>query len=288
MKVLIIGTGLIGESLVTQLEGRGHQVTVAGRRKIAERYIEFDLAVHSPNRLLAALPEVVVFSAAMTGFKQVESNLALSESINVLSTIKTLDVLQQVAHVVFLSTSAIFDGTIAYPSEFVTPRPVTAYANQKLRVEKFLQEKDDSNFSIVRLTKVLNSNAPILKSWQAQLTAGQTIAPFEDIIVSPVSLSYTLTSLAEISEKKLSGIFHLSNMQDFSYADIARLYCKHNLIDERRIKPIESFDSNVEVAHRPRFASLGMGITTTKAGIYPYKVVSLEELFGLPQLRGNQ
>lgn len=215
--------------------------------------------------------DVVYLCAAVTKIIECKHNADYSQQINVTAHIRLADYfLQKGARVIFLSSHAVFAGTKSKYKIIDSPSPVLNYGRFKAAVENALLQYIE-NITIVRLTKVLTKDHPLLIQWTEDLRQGKIIQPFYDLMVSPLLLSTVTNCLKEIAEKKTCGIIHLSGEEDVSYLQIAEalitaLGLKNTLIQPKSIR--ESCELNYLTL--PNYASLDT--TNTK------------ELFNMPDL----
>lgn len=145
------GAGYIGSHAVKALHEAGHQVTVyddlsAGHReaaRFARDFVEGD--IHDTARLRRALRdhgcEAVMHFAAWLSVGDSVRDPAGYYRNNVLGALSVLDamVAEQVSHLVFSSTAAVFGNPVETPiTEEHPTRPINAYGETKLAIERAL------------------------------------------------------------------------------------------------------------------------------------------------------
>jgi dTDP-4-dehydrorhamnose reductase len=190
--------------------------------------------------------------------------------------------INQGVHVIFLSSSAVFDGKkTGYTIKDATC-PVTAYGESKAIAEQKLLELAN-NVSIVRLSKVLTPNYPLIMKWLEELKAGRSIEPFNDLYLSPVAIKIVTMCLREIADGMLFGIIHLSGEEDVSYSFIAQ--CLADLIKAKPtlIRPKSVLSANGFASETLRYTSLDMTETMRLLAL-----PSLSAAATLSYLYGNQ
>ncbi len=222
--VLIIGgDSLIGGTLADRLSGLGRDVTVTTRRESANAAsrIALDLS-HQPDTW-PAMPDagVWVICAAVTKPSNCRASPEESFRINV----EAIGHLAQAAaranaRVIFLSTNQVFDGTVPHRRADDKHCPITEYGRQKAAAEDRVLDAS-ADFSVVRLTKVLEPGFDLMKGWIRDLGQGREISPFSDMVMAPVALDTAVNVLVTIMDKRASGIFQVSGPEDISYADAA-------------------------------------------------------------------
>src|SRR3990167_2067366 len=238
--ILLIGSdSTIGSHLKKQLKTQGK--TICGTTRHKDRCTEtiFFLDLLNPDAF--TLPEnisidTVIFCASMSIIKECEDNKALSYQINVESTIKLARYLKNRfdPFIIFLSSNAVFDGSKPFFLETDTPCPINYYGHCKIEAEKKLAGITDK-LAILRCTKVLYSDHPLIKKWIQDLQNGEKIYPFDDLMLAPISLEMVSTAIKKLSDLKKPGIFHLSGNNDITYVELARLIAKQIKCDNKLI-----------------------------------------------------
>lgn len=274
----VIGSdGLIGSALLAELGRRGSRVVGTSRRaphrEVGNDLLHLDLSAEPPGALDALDCKVAYLCAAITGFAKCQDDPEGTTRINVTGAVAVAKALMaNGCHVVFLSTSAVFDGTRSFPSEDTPGSPTTEYGRQKLLAEQELLAAAAStggSAAVVRLTKVLSASQPLLRQFSKALASGTTVEAFADLRMSPISLGYTVQSLLRVGTGRLTGIFHLSGRQQLSYADFVREFARTMHADPSLVKEVLAQDRGVIPLFAPEFAALGMPRTTALGGILP-------------------
>jgi dTDP-4-dehydrorhamnose reductase len=232
-EVLVIGAdSLIGGALMDELTLRGTSVTGTSRNRNCAHFF-LDLA--GPVDL-SLLPEActVFLCAGINGFAACSEDPATAALINVCATLAVgTHYMEQGGHVVFLSSTAVFEPRSDAPDEQAAPSPNSTYGALKCATEIALLEAariSDGECSVVRMTKVLSATCSLLVKWHALGVKGKTIEAFADDFIAPVSVSYVVHGLLEVADHRLGGCFHLTGAQPVSYADLAYELGKRQLI----------------------------------------------------------
>lgn len=225
--VLIIGAdSTVGTHLKKQFESHGK--TVYGTTRHTDRCTNttFFLDLLNPNAF--TLPsdisiDTVVFCAAMSIIRECEENKLLSYQINVESPIKLACYLKNKFNpfIIFLSSNAVFDGSKPFFLEKDTPCPINYYGNCKAEAEKKLADITNK-LAILRMTKILYPDHPLIKTWIHSLQNGENIYPFSDLLLAPISLTNVSDTIRKIAVLQKTGVFHLSGNQDISFAELAK------------------------------------------------------------------
>lgn len=219
---LVVGAdGAIGGALLRQLQGQSIPTIGTTRRITAgTQYLPLDLSSDPSHWMLPKKVDVAFLCAAVTSIERCRQYPDETRLVNVERTLHLAELLlERGAHLVFLSTNQVFDGSRARESADAVPRPLTIYGQQKAEVERELL--GSGRAAIVRLTKVLSPGMKLLHDWKTSLKSGLAIAPFHDMVMSPISLGFTVDVLQRVGTRKPSGIFQVSAEADVSYADVA-------------------------------------------------------------------
>lgn len=265
-RVLIVGVNSrIGEALFKSYASEGLPVFGTSRRKSEVNEEIFYLDVPSSQSDRENLPEVsVVFLCAYISNMADCSNDGYSEKVNVGG---ILDLacyfLNKGSFVVFLSSNAVFNNEQNYANEADCPRPITSYGQQKYKVENQLLSSDSKHFSknlaIVRMTKVLAHDLPLLKNWQLAISCGENINAFEDLKICPISLIFAVNSLRKIAESRSSGVFHLSGDTEYSYFEIAQKITEISGRTNTQVINTKAAENN-----QGKFNSISLGMANTE------------------------
>lgn len=273
--LIVGGDGLIGAALREAIVSKNAMATCTSMRRDApEGTLFLDLLDQaSVEALDVSRFDIAYICAGLSTYADVDANPSVSRSINVINTLRLCERLMAAGcTVVFLSTAAVFDGESPCPDETDPVCPGTLYGRQKADVETVLMDwaqTGSGRVKIVRLSKVMTANMPLISGWRNLLARGEIITPFMDLKLSPVSLSFAVQGLLTIGMLKLSGIFHISGERDVTYAEIARELLLRWGYAPGLISAISSTDSGVLLSYQPKSPSLGMTQTVKLAGIAP-------------------
>ena len=252
IKFLVIGgDGLIGSSVVQFLKNASESVISTTRKKIINcsdrKYLDLkdDLSSWNLNHSV----DVAVFCSGMTKVDHCENDKSTSRIVNVANVCRLAGMLaDRGARIIFLSSNAVFDGSKEYPSHEDAVSPITEYGRQKVEVEKQLIEEYPSRVTILRLTKVLGARNPLFDDWSRALKRGDSIQPFSDMYIAPISVSFVIAVIRLVVDRNVKGILHLSGNKDFSYADIAFMAANWLGANKDQVKPIHAGESNLHAS----------------------------------------
>ena len=272
---LVIGAdSTIGSALFQDLSAALPEVYGTTRRKIADTeggmIGEFDLSVTPPFPVTCPVPKVIFICAAVTSFAACAADPLNTEIVNVNA---ARDIaryyMDRGSFVIFLSTSAVFDGSTKFPDEKSAPSPTTEYGRQKALAESLMLGMDParSKVAIVRLTKVFTRENAVILDFIEKLGRAEICQPFIDLVISPISINYAIAGLREIASQKTGGIFHLSGAQDITYADLAKKIAFNMGVSLNLVRPVFSAQKSANLIYKPTFPSLGMTRTESVVGI---------------------
>jgi dTDP-4-dehydrorhamnose reductase len=265
--LVIGGHSLLGGHLFRRWREQGREVRATTRHPTAEApgLLPLDLAGDVENWTPPFPAGVAVLCAAMVNQEQCRRHPAEARRVNVTQTIKLArDLLDSGFFLVFLSTSAVFDGS--KPSRAIGEPvcPMTEYGRHKAEVETALAGFS-SRAAVIRLGKVVHRELSIFRSWQQALSSGKVITHFSDYFFSPVPVPRTIEVIARIAEKQLPGIWHASGLDDISYADAARLLAVKDWFPESLVCPTPAPPGLLE--HLPAHTCLDVTRTENELGV---------------------
>ena len=238
MRVLVVGsTGTIGHQLSVALSQNGAEVLATSRKTNLEKnLIQLDLAD------ISGLVEVIkkqkvldaaVLCAGVTNLRECERNPDVTSQINLKSQLTLAESLLNVGakRVVCLSSNQVFDGETANINKFAKYSPKTEYGRQKAKVETELLKLGQA-VRVIRLTKVLSEDNPLLKDWVFKLKTGQEVKAFIDVKVSPVALDDVVKVIADVLEGECESVTQFSATDEISYFDLAKFVAKFLQVNE--------------------------------------------------------
>lgn len=292
---LVVGAdGLVGSNMVALLERLGARVTGTSRRKdmLATNRIFLDLADERKFKVEEGSYSCAFLSAGITSIATCEAEPERTRQVNVINTIRLVEKLYAAGtRIVFLSSNAVFDGKTHRPEENAGYHPSTEYGRQKVEVERHMLSLSGGAGStvIVRLSKTLSSSSGMAAEFLNKFAANKPCRAFDDLRMSPISLEYALESLLTISKSKLPGIFHLSGLEEMTYAQFASRLAAYIGVDPDLVRPCSSMNAGVKTLFRPEHPALGMKMTNKLLEITPEHTKSLlTRLVGQKELYGHQ
>lgn len=215
--VLIVGAeGLIGRALLKSAPAVFSKVLGTSRRH-SDGLVHLDLQDEPEEFLISDQLDSVIFCSAITNLKECESDPEGTAEVNVRRTIRWIEHFQNAGlFVSFLSTNLVFDGETPDPAPDAPVSPQCEYGRQKVEVETFLKKKELAS-GIVRLSKVISPDFPLLDSWHEKLINGDEVEAFDDYLLTPIRLDEVSSAILSVTAKKLGGVLHFSSESECSY-----------------------------------------------------------------------
>ncbi|MEP4078166.1 dTDP-4-dehydrorhamnose reductase [Haloferula sp.] len=275
MRTVVIGSnGRLGCELLAAFRDHGEVIGLARA--------DMDLSdPESINRVLGGLEyDRVLISAALTAVDYCESNSDEAYAVNAEAPRIIAEISKKKgAHVTYVSTDFVFDGTQTGPySEYDQANPISVYGASKLRGEEHVMNTDRANL-VVRVSWVFGPGRPAFPEW----IIGQALEKSDlflpgDKIASPSSsrdLARMIKLLVTGREgEPASDIFHLCNTGICTWRDWGQ-FCLEEAIEAgvplkaREIKPNLVSDVAAFIAKRPLNSALATSKYEAWTGVKP-------------------
>jgi len=263
MRITVTGAnGLVGSRLCRLLVVEGHAVTAVARgerRAVGDfQYLNCDLADNEgvTRALVATRPEVIVHTASMTEVDACERNPDAAWAANTLAAANVARHAQaRGAHLVHVSTDYVFDGLDGPYDEDARPNPGGVYARTKWLGEEAVRLLAGS-WAIARTAVVYGyppSQRPNFGSWLLEtLRGGKTARLFVDQYVSPSLALNVAEQLAELAERRISGIWNVAGAEVVNRMDFGEALVDVFGLDRRLLVPSKLADAGMASPRPPR------------------------------------
>ena len=265
---LVVGAdGGIGRPLLARIRADGRPAVGTTRRSDSNG-LHLDLAADSASWQLPDRVAVAYLCAAVTSIDACRRDPAGTRVVNVDRT-RTLaaQLRERGAHVVFLSTNQVFDGTVPFREEADAVCPLTEYGRQKADAEAALLAAGDA--TVVRFTKVVPPDWPLIHKWRDALARGEPVEAFGDMVLSPVPLGRAVGSLVRVGDKRPGGVFHVSGAEDISYAELARRLAVVVGADPGLVREVSCRERGIPPEAAPTHTALASGRLWLELGLTP-------------------
>jgi len=257
MKIFIVGgSGVIGSYFVKSFAKENSDINYTYYKNKVSYTKGINLDVQDRDDTLKILkkfqPDLIIIANALTGVDFCEANPSLAESINVKGTKNIVDGCKSVnSKLVFISTSAVFNGTKSEYSENDKPNPTGIYGLTKFQGEKIIQE---SNLPFL----ILRTDQPYCwkEKWQhtnsvirviENLEKNQQFKEVVDWYNTPTYVPDFVNATKELIQKDLEGIFHLVGSDFISRYDWSQKVADIFHLKKNLIKPIDSSELKLPV-----------------------------------------
>lgn len=262
---LVVGAdGMIGSALCTVLNNHNFVVRTTSRRHgKPENYLNLSTPPENwppvwggegADKITA--PDIAFLCAGVTGLKTCAEDPQGTRYINVEQlSLLARHLMSAGTRVIFLSTNLVFDGSRPFQPSDTPYAPQCEYGRQKAETERNLLASP-GNCSVVRLTKVLGKEAPLLATWVNALRANQMITPFSDMVMAPLPVTLVANLLVRIACSNGQGIYQLCGERDISYAEAACILARHLHISDSHIQPCSASATGVTPEAMPQHTTL--------------------------------
>lgn len=194
------------------------------------------------ERILDATePQIVIHCAAMANIDQCEAQPDLARRVNAEAPrILAAACARRGAHLVHLSTDAVFDGKKGNYVETDPPNPLSVYARTKLEAEQAVAEANPAA-TIARVNfygwSLLGKRS--LGEWFFyNLSAGKQVNGFTDVVFCPLEVNDLAEILLEMAQRGLSGLYHVVSSESLSKYDFGSRIARRFGFDEGLITPV--------------------------------------------------
>ena len=261
MKVLITGAnGQLGHELVRASIASGHEVVATSHQTLD---ITDESAVELAIR--TARPDVVIHAAAWTAVDACESDPEKALLVNGTATKYIADVAHSVgAHVVYISTDYVFDGSKATPyEEGDATNPQSVYGSSKLAGERALGATD----SIVRISWVCGFYGANMVKTILRLAEQPQLKFVDDQIGNPTFADDAASMIVRLAAEKRPGTWHVTNQGDVSWYEFAREVLIAGGFDPDKVTPIKTHELQPPRPAKRPFNSVLNNASLKNAGI---------------------
>jgi dTDP-4-dehydrorhamnose reductase len=271
MRILVTGAnGLVGSRLARALAARGHRIIAASRGEsrldASFEYFPVELSDESAVSSLVerTQPSVIINPASMTEVDRCQNEPLLAYAANVQAAANLAKAARQVgAHVLHVSTDYVFDGKAGPYSEEAIPNPRGAYAVSKHMGEQAVSMLAPS-WAIARTAVVYGWPKAARMNFGAWLVDAlrkkQPVRLFHDQFISPSLANNVAAMLAEMAERKLTGIWNIAGADVVDRMTFGRALCAQFGFSTELLTPISLEEAKL-ASPRP-FHS---GLLVTKA-----------------------
>jgi len=193
-----------------------------------------DAVLHT---FLSFRPELVLHGGALTAVDLCEREVDLAYAVNGIGTRNVAEAAALVgAHVVYVSTDYVFDGTAARPyREWDAPNPASVYGASKLAGERECRPGS----TIVRTSWVSGARGANMVATALRLAEGEAELCFvDDQHGSPTFTADLAPAIVTLGMDRRPGIFHVTNRGSTTWCGFVRAVLAEAGADPGRVSPI--------------------------------------------------
>jgi len=281
LKILITGaSGLLGAKVAELALGRGFDVYSGYLTQVPifGKPVRVDVSDRASvyNTIVGLKPDSVIHCAALTDVDRCEVEKELAIKVNAEGAGFVAEATRETkAHMIFISTDYVFDGSKGLYREGDEPNPVNFYGYSKLLGEKAV-EKAAEELLIARTSAIYGAKPASGKVnfalWLVdRLRSRQEAKVVVDQYVSPTLNTNLAEILLEACERRLSGLYHLAGAERFSRFGFAVKLAETFELNRNLIKEAKMSDMNW-IAKRPIDSSLDVSKAMKDFKVKPMKL----------------
>jgi dTDP-4-dehydrorhamnose reductase len=234
VRILVTGSrGQLGTELMQRLAAAPHHEALGVDLP--------DVDLSDRDQTLALVtgfePDAVVHAAAFTAVDACETEVETAYRVNCAATRFVADGARRVgAHVVYVSTDYVFDGTKSTPYvEWDQPSPRSVYGRTKLGGEYEI----DPGWTVARTSWVCGVHGGNMVKTLLRLAGERDALSFvDDQRGHPTFAGDLAAMLLRLAVERVPGVFHTTNQGAVSWYEFAREVFMAAGLDPERISPI--------------------------------------------------
>jgi dTDP-4-dehydrorhamnose reductase len=279
MKILLFGhKGMLGSDLLSQLS-RKHEITGLDKDEI-----DIVSARECEKAIAEKMPDIVINAAAYTNVDACETAEKECFSVNA-EAVKNIAAAcrKNNIRIVHFSTDYVFDGMGSEPYQEDHPcNPINIYGASKLAGERYLQSLSN-NYILVRTAWLYGQNGKnFVRAILDKAETTNMLEVVDDQTGSPTWSRDLAAAVDLLIDRKVTGIFHLTNRGSCSWFQFAEKILQEAGLSEVRVLPIKSVQL-MRPAKRPQYSVLSMQkfIRTTGKTMQPWQLALQDYLQNL-------
>ena len=279
MRAIVVGVdSTIGGALYGALTARGAEVVGTTRRvDRAEaggvRYLDLTDEVRHSKFQPA---DVAFICAAMTSFADCRNRPELARQVNFLApALLAARLADAGVKVILLSTNAVFDCLEPAMLDGRPKAPISVYGRTKAAAEEAVLSPAVGG-TVLRLTKVLTPEMPLLQRWIQALRRGQTIDAVDDARIAPLLVRHVVDALISICRVGERRVYQVSASHDVSYFELGLRLADRLSAGRSLVLPRSAIDMGIPREEVMRYTSLdttGLSALTGMSPPHPYVAI---------------
>ena len=279
-KILITGgTGLLGKGMEETAPAGAKIVSVHQRAYKVDsakaRHLVLDIRdKRAVDRLFARHKfDAVVHAAGIASVDYVERHYAESLESNIVGTLNVTSACRlSGAHLIYVSTNAVFDGKRAPYTETDAVAPVNKYGRLKVECERLVIETLE-HYTILRPILMYGWNHGVCRPNPAtwiydKLLRGETVDLVDDVTENPLYNLQCGAAAWAAARKKPSGVIHLAGKDAVNRWEFGRALAQVFGLDASLIRRVDS-SRFPGIARRPPNTTLSTKRMEHELGVAP-------------------
>ena len=272
MYLLIGGDAELGAATYSYLNQTGDDVQATTRRRdaVSAKRPYFDMLDSVEDWTISQVPESVCIFASVPRLRHCAVDPAGSAKVNVTQTVRLIDkLIAQGTYVLFLSSNQVFNGDAADVPAEVPFSPVSEYGRQKADTERAVRERmaKGAPIAVLRLSKVVSPESPLIEGWIQRLLSGKPIQVFEDMTVAPVPVELAIGAIRALLRNKVRGVYQLTGPRDVTYSEVGRYFATELGANPELVEPISAYSLGMPEGSTPRNTTLDCSALREQFGI---------------------
>jgi len=264
MKFLIIGaSGFIGKNIYKFLNDKKYDVHGTQNNSQFDKLIKFDLLhdeikncipatlINTNERVYAIICSYISQIDRCYIEKKVSYKVNVEKMIQLINDLESLNI-----NIVFLSTSAVFDGKEGYYIESASRNPICEYGKQKVLVEEFIEKKNSELIFNMRIDKIVGDSSEdnqMFAQWYSCIIQNKPILCIKNQLLSPTYVTDIARAIEISALIGLNGTYHVSNSEFFTREELANHFVKalnkkidvisipHNEFNFADLRPLKTY-----------------------------------------------
>jgi dTDP-4-dehydrorhamnose reductase len=221
MRILVTGAkGQLGTELGRLLEPSHHEM-IGVDLDHGDRTLDIADRALTVAAICELRPDAIIHGAAFTAVDACEADPTTAYRVNSLATRFIADGARRVgAHVVYVSTDYVFDGTKADPYlEWDTPNPQSVYGRSKLGGEAEI----DPGWAVARTSWVCSAHGNNMVKTVLRVAAERDELTFvDDQRGHPTFASDLAAALVRLAVERATGTYHVTNQGAVSWYEFVK------------------------------------------------------------------
>jgi len=272
MYLLIGGDAELGAATHRYLKQIGDDVQATTRRRnaVSAKRPYFDILDSVEDWTIDRIPESACVFVSVARLRDCAADPDGSAKVNVAQTVRLIDkLIAQGTYVLFLSSNQVFNGHAADVPADMPQSPVSEYGRQKAYTEAAIRERmaKGAPIAILRLSKVLSPESPLIEAWIQSLLSGKPVRVFDDMTVAPVPVELATRAIGSLLRNKVPGVYQLTGPRDVTYSEVGRYLAAELGANPELVEPISAYSLGMPEGSTPRNTTLDCSVLREQYGI---------------------